>query len=297
MTMSILKGIHRRALGLGKDSEVMARGGFIAGGEDKPVIVFPGPDTVAVFDDFIGTTLDAPGDTGDIHYRYGAFTIGFSDTGQVIPQQGPSAPASHFTNGVFRLTSSATSVQTPVGGAQSLNTPAVWKANQGQFAGVGGKPLRFGARLKIATLAGNNVFAGFTDSGGTELPVYDTGAAAGIITPAADYAGFLKGGGAGAPTASLAWRLVAGKAGVDQVATTSITPTTNVYDTLEVEVSSDGGAVTGYINGKPVAKITSDAVTSTVALAGGVWRANTEAAADAVDVDWINISAARDTGL
>jgi hypothetical protein len=288
MSMNILKSLNRRLLGLTHSGQALAREGYVSGGEGRATIVHNAPDTAAVFDDFYGAN---DGDTGSLALRAGAFRIGFSDTGQLLPSTGvigAANGASGATNGVFRLTSSASSTQTPVGGAQTLSTVPGWKANQGR--------LRMGARVKIADLAKNNVFVGFTDTGGAELPVYDTGATAGILTPAADYAGFLKGGGAGATATGLTWRLVAGKAGVDQVATTGVTPTTNVYDTLEVEVSSDGEAVTGYINGKPVAKITSAAVTATTALAAGVFRSNTEAAADAVDVDWINVSAGRDTG-
>jgi len=278
--MSVLKGLHRRALGLSKDGETMSRAGFVAGGEDKPVIVFPGPDTVAIFDDFLG---DLVGDE---------WIAGSSDTGQATGTGVLATSAVSATNGIYRMTSSASSTQTPAGGAQSINTPPNWKANQGQALN---KPLRFGARVKIADLAKNNVFVGLTDTGGAEIAVYDTGG--GILTPAADYVGFLKGGGAAAGTTALTWRLVTGKAGVDQVATTGITPTTNVYDVLEVEVSPDGNVATGFINGKYAAQIISAATTPTVALAGGVWRANTEAAADAVDVDWMAISAPRDTGL
>lgn len=276
MSMNLLKSLGlRRDAGLSKDGQMMARNGFVAGGEGKPVIVMPGPDTVAVFDDFLG---DLVGDE---------WIVGSSDTGQAANTGVLATSAVSATNGVYRMTSSASSTQTPAGGAQSINGPPNWKANQGR--------MRFGARVKIETLAGNNVFVGLTDTGGTELAVYDTGAAAGVITPAADYVGFLKAGGAGATDGS--WRFVAGKAGTDQAAATGVTPTANVYDTLEVEVSQDGNVATGFINGKSVAQFTSAAVTPTVALAGGVWRANTEAAADAIDVDWINISAARDTGL
>lgn len=276
MSMNILKGIHRRALGLSHNDQVMGRGGFVAGGEGKPVVVLPGPDTVAIFDDFLG---DLVGDE---------WIAGSSDTGQATNTGVLATSAVSATNGIYRMTSSASSTQTPAGGAQSINGPPNWKANQGR--------VRFGARVKIADLAKNNVYVGLTDTGGTEMAVYDTGG--GVITPAGDYVGFIKGGGAAATGASLTWRAVAGKAGTDQIATTGITPTANVYDTLEVELPGvDGGVANFYINGKPVAAFTSAAVTPTVALAGGVWRANTEAAADAVDVDWINISAARDTGL
>src|SRR3989304_1185507 len=151
MSMNILKGIHRRALGLSVDDQAMARGGFVAGGEGKPVIVLPAPDTVAVFDDFLG---DLVGDE---------WISGSSDTGQTAPGTGVLATSAvSATNGVYRMTSSASSTQTPVGGAQSLNGPPNWKANQGR--------LRFGARVKIATLAGNNVFVGLTDTGRTALP-------------------------------------------------------------------------------------------------------------------------------
>lgn len=277
MSMNILKGLHRRALGLSHNDQVMGRAGFVAGGEGKPVVVLSGPDTVALFDDFLGDLVR------------GEWIQGSSDTGQTAPSTGVLATSAvSATNGVYRMTSSASSTQTPAGGAQSLNGPPNWKANQGR--------VRFGARVKIEDLAKNNVFVGMTDTGGTELAVYDTGG--GVITPAGDYVGFLKGGGAAASGNSLTWRAVAGKAGTDQIALTGITPTANVYDTLEVELpGADGNVANFYINGKSVAQFTSAAVTPTVALAGGVWRANTEAAADAVDIDWINISAARDTGL
>lgn len=276
MSKPILKGLHRQAVGIGYNDQLMAPGGLEAGGNGKPTIVFPGPDTVAIFDDFLG---DLVADE---------WIAGSSDTGQATGTGVLATSAVSATNGIYRMTSSASSTQTPAGGAQSINGPPNWKANQGR--------VRFGARVKIADLAKNNVFVGLTDTGGAELAVYDTGG--GIITPAADYVGFLKGGGAAAAGDSLTWRAVAGKAGTDQVATTGVTPTANVYDALEVELTgTDGNVANFYINGKLVAKFTSAAVTPTVALAAGVWRANTEAAADAVDVDWMNISAARDTGL
>lgn len=278
MTMSMLKGIHRRVLGLSNDGQVMARNGVVAGGDDKPVIVFPAPDTVAIFDDFLGDVVAAE------------WIAGSSDTGQTAPATGVVAnSATGATNGVYRLTSSATSTQTPAGGAQSLNSPPNWKANQGR--------LRFGVRLKTAVLAGNSVFAGFTDTGGTEIAAYDTGA--GILTPADNYVGFIWSGEGGAT--QQAYRCVAGKATVDQVATppgAAVTPVANVYDVLEIELpGADGGTANFFVNGKPYAQIASNAVTPTTALAAGVWRANTDGAADAVDIDWINVSAARDTGL
>jgi hypothetical protein len=139
MSMEILKGIHRRALGLSHNDQVMGRGGFVAGGEGKPVIVLPGPDTVALFDDFLGDLVA------------GEWIAGSSDTGQAANTGVLATSAVSATNGVYRMTSSASSTQTPAGGAQSINGPPNWKPNQGR--------VRFGARVKIADLAKNNVTA------------------------------------------------------------------------------------------------------------------------------------------
>jgi hypothetical protein len=282
----MLKGVHRRSIGIGNDGQMMAPQGLETGGDGKPTIVFPSPDNVAVFDDF----LDA-GDTGSTpdamtKFRQGYWVKGFHDTGQMVPSTGivGNSFTVGFTNGIYRMTSSATSGQDVITGTQSLNSPRGWKANQGR--------LRFGARLKIDTLAGNSLFVGFTDTGGNELAVYDTGG--GILTPASDYVGFICSGEGGAT--QQAWRAVAGAATVDQSATTGVTPVAGVYTTLELEVGSTGGPTTFWIDGKPVAQIASASVTATVALAGGVWRANTDGAADAIDIDWMNVSAARDTG-
>jgi hypothetical protein len=274
MSRQMLKGVHRRSIGIGNDGQMMAPQGLETGGDGKPTIVFPSPDNVAWFDDFMGDTFAAEWVQG-------------GDTGQNFQSVLAGTSVSGFTNGVFRMTSSASVTQTPQGGAQSLNSPPMWKANQGR--------LRFSARLKTGVLAGNTVFAGFTDTGGDEIGAFDTGG--GILTPADNYVGFIWSGEGGAT--QQAYRCVAGKATVDQVGTpsTSITPTANVYDVLEIELpGNDGNTANFYINGKPYAQIPSAAVTATTALAGGIWRANTDAAADAIDIDWMNISAARDTG-
>jgi hypothetical protein len=275
MSMEMLKSIHRKAAGISNNDQLMAPSGLVGGGDGNPAVPFPDGRTVAAFQDFLGAS-----DTGVPTKYADIWTIGFSDTGQSIP---PSAAVA-ITNGAFRLTSSATSTQTPEGGVQCISGQPIWKANQGR--------LRYGSRLKIATLAGNSVFAGFTDTGGCEMPAYDTGG--GILTPAADYAGFICSGEGGAT--QQAWRLVAGKAGVDQSATTNVIPVANTYNTLEVAISQDGNVVTGYIDGKAVASISSAGITPTVALSPTVMRANTDGAANAVDIDWIGASAARDTG-
>src|SRR3990167_11077904 len=61
---TMLKALHRRAVGLTPDDQVIAPSGLVAGGDGRPVIVFPAPDTVAVFDDFLARPNVGINDTG-----------------------------------------------------------------------------------------------------------------------------------------------------------------------------------------------------------------------------------------
>lgn len=257
------------------DGKVVANKAFVAGGEqsvgnDGGNIVLPGsPTHVAVFDDFLGDAIDA------------RWTPGVSDTGQTT------AAAAALTNGVARLTTSATSTQTPAGGVMCLSGNLNWKANQGE--------LRFATRIKSTALTGVGIFAGFSDTGGAEVAAYDTGG--GVFSIAADVCGFLYGGEGG--TGVNTWRAVAAKSTAndsgDVLATTGISPTVNVYDVLELAIGKDGQLSTFYINGNKVASL-STSVAPTVALAPTVQVWNTDGAATSLDIDWINVSALRDTG-
>lgn len=287
MSMSILKGIHRRMLGIGVRDEVIARSGFVAGGDDRPAIVLPGnPDTVALFDDFLGDLVAdewayVEGDTG----YSGVITTG--------------------TNGVFRITGSETQVVAPDTAAAALTQGLMkqWKANQG---GPKNGRLRLSARIKLETVTRTaeggrtHAFIGFSDSGGAELPAYDTGA--GIITAAADAVGFMF-----SPGGDTGWTLVAAKSTAgdsgDQsvVAGASYGPSANTYTTLEVEVrsgnSDTGGAAHFWIDGIKRGVINSP-VGSAIALTPwvGMFVQDT-GAAQFMDIDYIAISAPRDTGL
>src|SRR5262245_24402049 len=102
MSREILKGVHRRALGIGHSHKIMARDGLEIGGSGRPSVVLPGPDVTAIFDDFHGVA-----DTGVIfpNARYNdIWMVSYSDTGQLLPSTGPATQASGLTNGVFRLT-------------------------------------------------------------------------------------------------------------------------------------------------------------------------------------------------
>jgi hypothetical protein len=287
MSMSILKGIHRRMLGIGVRDEVIARAGFVAGGDDRPAIVLPGnPDVVALFDDFLGDLV-----TDEWAYVEG-------DTGY-------SGAIQTGTNGVFRITGSETQAVAPDTAAAALTAGLVknWKANMG---GPKNGRLRMSARVKLETVTRTaeggrtHAFVGFSDSGGAELPAWDTGA--GVISAAADLVGFLF-----SPGGDTGWSLVsvkstAGDSG-DQlvVAGASYGPSANTYTTLEVEVrsgnSDTGGAAHFWIDGKKVGRIDSP-VGSAIAMTPwvGMFVQDT-GAAQFMDVDYIACSAPRDTGL
>jgi len=310
MSISILKGIHRRVLGLSKDDQVMSRGGFVSGGDGKPAIVWPSPDTVAVFDDFL---TDGSG-------------IGMSDTGLHTMVINDTGIAGQFfysktgdtgvkgglvagTNGVYRITSSATiTTATPEGSSRGVvGKQLAWKANQGP-GGQSGR-MRFGARIKASqyptATSGDwaGMFLGFTDSGGHETPVYDTGrsgdSGASAVTLASNLVGFLWGTGGDTGWRGVSAKSTAGDSGDQQVTLTTVAPTANVWTTLEVEVhrggSDTGGTATFYVDGQAKGTIFSP-IASSVAMTPCVYFHDTGGATN-LDIDWINVSAPRDTGI
>src|SRR3990167_8938612 len=276
MSKTMLKGVHRRALGISNDDEVMAPSGFVAGGDGKPSVVLPSHDTVALFDDFLG---DLVGDEwayveGDTGYN------GVSQTG---------------TGCVYRITGSETNGVAPTDNA-ALTAGLVknWKANQG---GPKNGRLRMSARVKfdsvsrVAEGGRTYVFVGFSDSGGAEMPVYDTGA--GMISNAADLVGF-----SFSPAGDTGWSLVsvkstAGDSG-DQLVVPVVSQTANVYTTLELEVrsgnSDTGGRAHFWINGIKRGSIDSP-VNSATALTPwiGMWVQDTGYAAT-LDLDYLPLS-------
>ena len=131
------------------------------------------------------------------------------------------------------------------------------------------------------------------------LLIIAEGGANSIISPAADLVGFAFPPNGSTLTAGK-WSCVATKAGTSQSASAGVTPTDNVYDDLEVEVTqgpgNTGGLATFYINGKPVGSLSAP-VTMTVAMSPwiGFWQQDT--GARYLDLDYVSIAATRDTGL
>jgi hypothetical protein len=227
-----------------------AAGGEASIGRQGGNIVLPGsPDVVALFDDFLGHI----GDTGAIDGW--ELVNGDADTGATGSIGHVSA-----TNGVMRVNFAGTALNTPaaaIGFTGGLMKN--WKANQ--------KNLRIQARVKIPSLASVNAFIGFSDSGGAEMPAYDTGG--GVITNAADGIGWMYSNLGGVTN----WRGVSARS-----------------------VAGDSGDYADFFrNGLFVNRI-SQPVDKAVAMTPGVWLFGSDTGTIQVDVDYINVSASRDTG-
>lgn len=278
MTTPIRRSIHGAGLaGFTDDDQFAAKGGFVAGGANEPSIAFPSNDIVAFFDDFLGDVVAdewnyIEGDTG----HSGALQAG--------------------TNGVYRLQGSSTAAAAP-GSVFGLNRGALnWKADQGPGGAV--KRLHLTCRLKPEvvnrTAKRLSMFVGFTDTVAAEMPIYDTGA--GVQSAATDAVGFMLGA-----RADTGWSLVAVDTDVDATPVASgVAPVSNTYSTLEVVVlhnpATSETVAKFYIDGKGVGQIVNP-ITETVALTPVVAVMQEDTGGRYVDVDFLGVSAKRDTGL
>jgi hypothetical protein len=248
--------------------------------------VFPGPDISAVFEDFLGDTVAD-------EWQFVEGDTGYSGT--IVTGSG----------GVFRITGSETQGVAPTSAAALTQGAGIanWKPNAG---GAKASWLHMCARVKLGTItrtakAGRTyAFIGFSDTGGAEMPAYDTGA--GILTPAANAMGFLF-----SPAGDTGWTAVSAKSTAgdsgDQsvVCGSSYGPSANTYTTLEIDYragpSDTGGQAVFSIDGRRVAAINSP-VNSATALApwlGGFIQDT--GYAGTIDIDFVNVSNKRDTGV
>lgn len=298
--------LHGGRAYLTKDDQLVGRNGFVAGGIDKPAIVLPGsPDTVAIFDDFLGDTGRSLRAGTDFYWR------GFDgDTGN---DTGTNIHLVPGTNGIVRLEMSTTNSHSGAAVGPGFGVgfcgALEWKGNQGSGPNDSKNGLRFAARLKASgyTDTGRqiNIWAGFTDVTGLEAPIYDTGGA--LQANANDAVGFWYSGGA-----DTGWSGVSVNGGgtpqqvhLDNtrqgIRSAGGTNNSNTYDVLELELhhgpSDTGGTVTFYVNGQPKGSL-SGPVAMNVALTPQIyqWCSDT-GGGTIVDVDWVNVSAPRDTGL
>lgn len=282
--------LHGRRAYISPLNDLVSRGTIATGGEDKSTIVLPGShDMVAIWDDFLG---DLVGD----EWAYVEGDSGFS--GALVTG----------TGGVFRLLGSET---------QTANSPAEnlaltqglfknWKADMGAGSMKNDRRLRMSARIKFDSVSRaaeggrTHVFAGLADTGGAEMPVWDTGA--GVLSAAADLMGFMFSPGGDTGWSLVSAKSVAGDSG-DQlvVAGASHGPSANTYSNLAMEyrsgLSDTGGRVLFWIDGKLVGSISSP-VASTVALTPWIGCfAQDTGHAPTLDIDYVNIAGTRDTGL
>lgn len=275
---------HGARMYLSPDDILVAKGGLASGGEQAVGnvggnIVLPSPNRVALWDDFLGDLVAdewayVEGDTG----HSGALVTG--------------------TGGVFRLLSSNTTATLDSSSNHALTSGLFlnWKAHQGPSGKFGS--LTFAARAKLEsvsrTVNRQHVFIGLSDSGGAEFPIYDTGA--GLIANATDLIGFIF-----SPGGDTGWSLVTVQnGGTAQVVAVDTGVVANVYDVLEFELvrgpGDTGGTVYAKVNGEVKGKI-SNPVTGTVALTPWIGQWPQDTGGRFVDVDYVNVSAPRDTGL
>lgn len=292
MSINILKGLHRRVLGLSKDDQTVSKNGFVAGGDGTPAIVLPGnPDTVAIFDDFVGDTGRPFRANTDPYWRAIDGDTG-TDTGSNIVQ----VPG---TSGILRLTNG----DTPNADARmGITGSLMWKGDQGSGPSTAKNGLRMAARLKATGWhdTGNsdvNVWVGFTDTVASEVPVMDTGGA--IVSTATNAFGIaFNSRAAGGDTGWVGYAVNAGTDRTPVVLDTGVKD--NVYDVVEMELhhgpSDTGGTVTFYVNGEPKGAISSP-VAMNAALCPQILMWGDTGGGQQVDIDWVNVSAPRDTGL
>jgi len=264
----------RRAF-VGNRDEIVAGGGFVAGQEDGPQVNLPGnPDAAVMFEDFIGVNPVMSALAGDTGHGSGLV----AGTGGIYQ--------------LFTTQSGDTGLKHPAAGV-AIAAALQWKGNQGK---IEEGPLRFAARLKVQEISRDNnrvhVFAGFTDVATYEFPAYDTGG--GLIGTADDFMGFLF-----SPGGDTGLSAVAGNGGTDQTIHLDTGIADNEYVVLEMEYrrggASDSGEVQFFVDGVHKGSLSAP-ISDTVGLAPAIYAFQQDTGHRQVDIDWVNVSAPRDTG-
>lgn len=218
---------------------------------------------VQFFDDFLGDALDA------------RWSGAAGTDGQAV------APTINAANGgTMRMTTGDT--VTVAESAVSLTHMLNWKA------GNGGLYLK--ARIKpISSVDDVAYFVGFTDtkaSSTLEIPITLSGTT--LTTNATDAVGFVF------DTAATNdyWHCQGVKADTDTaLLNTSVGPSADTYQTLEIAVSSSGSA-TFYIDGVLVGSV-ANAVTTTVALTPVITAMARTTTSKSIDADYIFVNSKR----
>lgn len=296
--------LHGRKAFLTRKDKLVVKSGYVSGTEDGPNIFAPAPDTVAMYDDFLAD-FSGTGNTVDTGRAGLNFLAKATDTGLT------SAIASGVAGGVYRITSSETiTTATPASSSRSIvGQHLAWKGDSasGEIA------LRMAARVRASGFPSKTsgdwtgLFVGFTDTVAHEVPLYDTGrggdSGASAVSPASNAVGFMW--GTGGDTGFRGVSANSGRAGGandsgdQQVTLTTVAPTANKWYDFELQLrqtAGDTGAFVAefYIDGKYQGKI-DQPINPTVALTPVVSFYDTGGAFNC-DIDYINVSAPRDTG-
>jgi hypothetical protein len=266
MTTTRQKSIHGNHLYTTDGLLVTAgKGAMAAGGLSAPVVVIPGsPHRVTLFEDFLGDLIPDE------------WAVAENDTGAT------EAITAEVTNGVVQLTCATGDADT--GSAVTLTSGLNWKMNQGGFI--------FNARVNISRITGISAFIGMTDISATgEVPFFEDTGTATQISNASNAFGFLFDTDNGHTT----WQAVAVNANTDATPVDfTIAPVVNVFQHFSITGDASGN-LQFFINGNLVGRIAS-AVATTVALTP-ICELNTHTTVAAqMNVDYVNVSALRDTG-
>jgi hypothetical protein len=303
MSKTMLKSLHRRAVGISRNDELIVPKGISTGGDGTPTVVLNSHNTVSHFDDFLGMRQI---DTGEDTY----YLVRGTDTGG----DNVSSTLSGASGGVLRLQSpqnfavGATAAPDMIGIVLGRN----FQSSQGR--------LRVGARVRNSdtgtTPNGISVFVGLTDdTGTTEVPMFvDTGednsnANGELAALAANAVGWLYDTSldTGSGITSAKWVGVAVAGGTvttsPVIASTGMVP--NNWDVVEVELdrnspSDTGGSAHFWLNGQKIGIISGPAVASNTKLTPVITLTGHHkdaANVNKIDVDYLAVSGARDTGL
>jgi hypothetical protein len=268
--MRALTSLHGRTLGLAAEGtegatkgkrKLVSDGGFVAGNHGNQ-IVLPSPDTVALFDDFLGDLLADEWNAVESD----------SDAAQAVLAGG--------IGGVLRLTSGNDDANgTQATDASGVTSYLNWQALNGG--------LRMQARIKVSRITDAYIFVGFTDVITVELPVISAASANTLTTNASDGCGFMFDTNMDADN----WWLVGVAANTDATAqNTGVAPVADDYETLAIEITS-AGVATFYRNGAAIGTAMTGAVTPATDLTPCVYVSNADGtSAVTLDIDYINVS-------
>ncbi|MEN9903127.1 MAG: hypothetical protein RL651_1791 [Pseudomonadota bacterium] len=260
----ILTSLHGRRVGIDHNKRLLSQNGFVAG-EHGSQFVFPSPDTVAFFDDFIGDlVLDEWGFVEGTDSATSAAAILAGGIG-----------------GVLRLTTGDAGTGYAAD-AEQMNMALQWQASNGG--------LFLEARLKLSAITTCYAFIGFTDTLSLEAPIVSASSANTLTTNATDAVGFMFDTNMTADT----WWLTGVANDVDATAqNTGYAPVADTYAKFRIEISS-AGAATFFYNGVLVGTTMTGAVTAATDLTPIITVSKLSvAAAMNLDLDYIALGMQR----